>query len=147
MSIVEIVELYTELKAYNDKLIGLCPFHKEKTPSFSVDPTAQTFHCFGCGVSGDSAVLLDLLEKNRNPFFLKMSEKSIINIDPQFLGKLHGFIEEYNTLCNKHDLMLCSSKGFTMIRRSSLTPSDIIFITAEESLTIKENKDDKEERP
>src|SRR5262250_1831688 len=52
--IVRIVGDYVSLKkAGAQNFSGLCPFHKEKTPSFSVHATRQFFHCFGCGVSGD----------------------------------------------------------------------------------------------
>jgi hypothetical protein len=43
---------YTKLKSSGKNLKGLCPFHDEKTPSFSVTPQEKTFHCFGCGVGG-----------------------------------------------------------------------------------------------
>ena len=52
--IVRIVDDYVKLKkAGAQNFSGLCPFHNEKTPSFSVHATRQFFHCFGCGVSGD----------------------------------------------------------------------------------------------
>ena len=52
--IVRIVGDYVKLKkAGSQNFSGLCPFHNEKTPSFSVHATRQFFHCFGCGVSGD----------------------------------------------------------------------------------------------
>src|SRR6201987_1846107 len=52
--IVRIVGDYVSLKkAGAENYSGLCPFHKEKTPSFSVHATRQFFHCFGCGQSGD----------------------------------------------------------------------------------------------
>src|SRR5947209_5268038 len=52
--IVRVVGDYVSLKkAGAQNYSGLCPFHKEKTPSFSVHATRQFFHCFGCGASGD----------------------------------------------------------------------------------------------
>src|SRR5450432_1510113 len=52
--IVRIVGDYVKLKkAGAQNYSGLCPFHNEKTPSFSVHATKQFYHCFGCGVSGD----------------------------------------------------------------------------------------------
>src|SRR6476469_2508944 len=52
--IVRIVGDYVKLKkAGAQNFSGLCPFHGEKTPSFSVHATRQFYHCFGCGVSGD----------------------------------------------------------------------------------------------
>jgi len=52
--IIRIVDDYVKLKkAGAQNFSGLCPFHNEKTPSFSVHATRQFFHCFGCGVSGD----------------------------------------------------------------------------------------------
>lgn len=52
--IVEIVGRYVPLKKGGANFMGLCPFHNEKSPSFSVNPVKQFFHCFGCGKSGDS---------------------------------------------------------------------------------------------
>ena len=50
--LVEIINSYTPLKQRGNSYIGLCPFHKENTPSFSVSPDKQLYHCFGCGASG-----------------------------------------------------------------------------------------------
>jgi DNA primase len=49
----EVVGQYTDLKRAGGQLMGLCPFHDERSPSFSVDPTDKLYNCFGCGVSGD----------------------------------------------------------------------------------------------
>jgi DNA primase len=51
--IVEVIGSYLTLKRAGTSFKGLCPFHKEKTPSFHVNPQRQIFHCFGCGEGGD----------------------------------------------------------------------------------------------
>ncbi|MEA3468627.1 MAG: DNA primase [Thermodesulfobacteriota bacterium] len=51
--IVQVIGECVELKRAGVRFLGLCPFHNEKTPSFSVHPGQQFFHCFGCGASGD----------------------------------------------------------------------------------------------
>lgn len=51
--LVSTVSEYLTLKKAGQNFTGLCPFHTEKTPSFSVNPSKQFFHCFGCGVGGD----------------------------------------------------------------------------------------------
>ncbi len=51
--IVDIISEYVNLKRSGRNFFGLCPFHKEKSPSFSVSPDKQIFHCFGCGIGGD----------------------------------------------------------------------------------------------
>jgi DNA primase len=53
-NIVDLVEARTRLRKVGGRYTGLCPFHQEKTPSFSVSPDRGTYHCFGCGVGGDS---------------------------------------------------------------------------------------------
>ena len=52
-NIVDIIGEYTDLKRAGNSYKGLCPFHNEKTPSFTVDDKKQLFHCFGCGAGGD----------------------------------------------------------------------------------------------
>jgi len=52
-SIVEVASQYTTLKRRGSKHVGLCPFHSEKTPSFTVDEDKQLYHCFGCNAGGD----------------------------------------------------------------------------------------------
>lgn len=52
-NIVDIISEYTDLKRSGSSFKGLCPFHNEKTPSFTVDDRKQLFHCFGCGAGGD----------------------------------------------------------------------------------------------
>ena len=56
--VVEIVGRYVQLKKGGANFMGLCPFHAEKSPSFSVSPSKQFFHCFGCGKSGDAIAFL-----------------------------------------------------------------------------------------
>jgi DNA primase len=52
--VVEIVGRHVQLKKGGANFMGLCPFHGEKSPSFSVSPSKQFYHCFGCGASGDA---------------------------------------------------------------------------------------------
>ena len=52
--VVDIVGRYVQLKKGGANYMGLCPFHGEKSPSFSVSPTKQFFHCFGCGKNGNA---------------------------------------------------------------------------------------------
>lgn len=58
VDIVDVVQRYVQLRKAGANYVGLCPFHSEKTPSFSVSPTKQFYHCFGCGVHGNAVGFL-----------------------------------------------------------------------------------------
>jgi len=51
--IVEVISAFVHLKKRGKNFLGLCPFHTEKTPSFTVSAEKQMYHCFGCGKGGN----------------------------------------------------------------------------------------------
>lgn len=65
--IVEVISSYLKLERRGNRFVGLCPFHGEKTPSFSVNPEMQMYHCFGCKRSGD--VFAFVMEREQLTFF------------------------------------------------------------------------------
>ncbi|MDZ7267981.1 MAG: DNA primase [candidate division KSB1 bacterium] len=60
--VVDLISEYVTLKKAGRNYFGLCPFHPEKTPSFSVNPDKQIFHCFGCGAGGNAFTFIQKLE-------------------------------------------------------------------------------------
>src|SRR5579864_1545898 len=83
--IVRVVGEYVKLKkSGGQNFVGLCPFHQEKTPSFSVHATRQFFHCFGCGVSGDVIKFVQKIENISFPEALRLvAEKMEIKLPRQ----------------------------------------------------------------
>lgn len=69
--IVELIDYYLPLKKAGQNYTCLCPFHTEKSPSFSISPTKQFFHCFGCGASGNA---ISFLMQYNNMDFLEALE-------------------------------------------------------------------------
>ncbi|HNN31946.1 MAG TPA: CHC2 zinc finger domain-containing protein, partial [Chitinophagaceae bacterium] len=58
IDIIDIISQYVNLKKRGSNYIGNCPFHNEKTPSFTVSPTKELYKCFGCGKSGNAITFL-----------------------------------------------------------------------------------------
>jgi len=73
--VVDVVSGYLTLRRKGQSHFGLCPFHKEKTPSFSVNPELQIFHCFGCGAGGNVFTFIMKMEGMTFPEAVKLLAK------------------------------------------------------------------------
>lgn len=81
LDIAEIISDYVTLKKKGKSLMGLCPFHREKTPSFSVDPVRGFYHCFGCNAGGDCFNFIMDIEKITFPESVKvLAERAGISL-------------------------------------------------------------------
>lgn len=104
--VVEIVGRHVPLKKGGANFMGLCPFHSEKSPSFSVSPAKQFYHCFGCGKSGDAINFLmehvgmsfvEAVEDLAQQFGMQVPED---NASPQDRARAAQQKEKQNTLSN-----------------------------------------------
>jgi DNA primase len=112
--IVKVVSAHLQLKkAGRDSLVGLCPFHTEKTPSLSVSPSKQVYHCFGCGEGGN---VFRFLEKVESLSFAEVVERLAADVgvtlrhegqtasDRRAVGRrqaLHRAVQEAAVLFNR----------------------------------------------
>lgn len=93
LDIADVIGSYVQLKRTGHVAKALCPFHKEKTPSFHVNPARQAFHCFGCGVGGDVFKFVMLYDHVDFPTALRMLAARAgiaIQIDDQRSGSKDG---------------------------------------------------------
>lgn len=94
--IVELIQGYFPLKRAGVNFVAVCPFHNEKTPSFNVNPSRQTFHCFGCQAGGDAIKFVMMYDNLPFPEAAKMlADRCGVMIqeevlDPQELAKIRG---------------------------------------------------------
>ncbi|MDD2366608.1 MAG: DNA primase [Desulfuromonadaceae bacterium] len=85
-SIVEVVSDYLPLRRAGSNYLGLCPFHSEKTPSFTVNPAKEIFHCFGCGVGGNAFSFVMRIEGLSFPESVKLlARKTGVEIEERQL--------------------------------------------------------------
>lgn len=101
--IVDIIEEYVPLKKQGRNYFGLCPFHEEKSPSFSVTKDKQIFHCFGCGKGGN--VITFLMEVESFSFIETLhflADKSGITL-PERPQKQANLTEEAHTLLSAYE--------------------------------------------
>ncbi|MBO8171375.1 MAG: DNA primase [Bacillaceae bacterium] len=105
--ILDIVGQYVQLRKSGRYYFGLCPFHSEKTPSFSVSPDKQIFHCFGCGEGGN---VISFLMKVEGLHFVEaveyLAERAGIDIPERGQPRENQqHKEEKNTMYKAHDLV------------------------------------------
>jgi DNA primase len=120
VDIVELASEYLTLKKAGRNFIGLCPFHQEKTPSFTVNRDKQIFYCFGCGEGGNVITFLMKMADKTFPEAIKdLAEKTGVVLPPMLSGKegrqkdsLKENIINLNLRAAQHfSRNLCSSAG------------------------------------
>ena len=113
--IYDVVSKYVHLKKAGNSYVGLCPFHNEKTPSFSVSPQRGVFHCFGCGVGGD--VISFLMRYHRTVKTVTAKSKPMQKLDmivmPFLVPKRHIAIFRHSLY---KDCIIRMSMGLIIIR-------------------------------
>ena len=106
VNIVDVISDYMVLKKAGNNFVGLCPFHAEKTPSFSVNPDRQFFHCFGCGEGGD---VFDFVMRQNNLTFPEalatLAARSGIELTPRKMTpEQQKMVAERDALFSANDL-------------------------------------------
>lgn len=104
-NIVDLIGEYIQLTKRGKNWVGLCPFHGEKTPSFSVSEEKQLFHCFGCGASGNSITfIMDLENRPFTDAVQELSKRVGITLDviPQ-LAETESH-QQYQPMIEAHEL-------------------------------------------
>jgi DNA primase len=83
--LLEVISDYVPLKKKGQNFVGLCPFHNEKTPSFTVNPEKQVYSCFGCGERGNNAIafLMGLKKGSFQDAVLELANKYSVKIEPK----------------------------------------------------------------
>jgi len=105
--IVDLVSEYVQLTKRGKNWFGLCPFHGESTPSFSVTEDKQLFHCFGCGASGNAITFV--MDIENTPFtdaVIKLAERTGIEIDSAISNAQQGSrpSNEFKNMIEAHSL-------------------------------------------
>ena len=131
--IVSVISSYVQLKKSGRSFMGRCPFHNERTPSFSVSPDKQLYHCFGCGAGGNVISFIMDIENMSFPEALEwLAERANITLpqkteytDYQYQQK-KKFYEINRQLANYYYVLLKhSSKGQKYIQERGLDQSTI----------------------
>ena len=98
--IVDVVSQFVDLKNRGNNYFGLCPFHNEKTPSFSVAPAKQIYHCFGCGKGGNVFSFIMDYQKISFPEAIKvLADKYNVNLE---IDKKNIIPEIYSSIYDLH---------------------------------------------
>ncbi|MBU8770408.1 DNA primase [Cytobacillus oceanisediminis] len=136
VDIVDVIGDYIQLNKQGRNYFGLCPFHGENTPSFSVSPEKQIYHCFGCGAGGNAfSFLMELEGYSFQEAALKLAEKGNVKleidaasaasaksmpVDLQQMMEAHELLRKFyhhllvNTKDGQHALEYLLNRGFTM---------------------------------
>ncbi len=103
LDIVQVISRYVQLKQAGKNFSGLCPFHKEKTPSFMVSPDIQRYKCFGCNESGDIFNFVQKIENLDFPETLeKLAKEAGVELKKFQTNSKYKTLEEINYIATKY---------------------------------------------
>lgn len=108
LDITEVVSDYVQLKKQGRNFFGLCPFHGENSPSFSVSPDKQIYHCFGCGAGGNVfSFLMEIENISFQEAVAKLAERAGITLDSAVTRHEHGgsISKEHDQIMEAHELL------------------------------------------
>ena len=129
VDVVEVVDRKVQLKKAGANFVACCPFHKEKTPSFSVSPSKQFYHCFGCGAHGsaisflieyDGMTFLEAVNELANTAGLKVpNEQNVGTKEVKNNQKLEQVMQSTNIFFQKQ--LRQSNKAIAYLKERGLT--------------------------
>lgn len=109
-NIVDIISGYVQLKKRGKNFIGLCPFHQEKTPSFTVSDDKQIYHCFGCGNGGN---IFKFLMEFKNISFVEAVEEVADSLGIKIQYDKEVYDEKQNELEEFYEINLLAARFFS----------------------------------
>ena len=133
--IEQLISSYVTLRRRGSTLVGLCPFHSEKTGSFTVFPDTQSYYCFGCGAGGDAITFIRQIENLDYPDAVRfLAERAGIPVPEQDFGEKQAMarrtkmIAAYKDAARYYHSVLMSpegEKGLAYLNRRKLSPATI----------------------
>jgi DNA primase len=132
VSILDIIQSYTTLRKAGNYWKGHCPFHSERTGSFTVSPHKEIFYCFGCHISGDSISFITQIEHCSpleaakiliDRYHLQVPEDLQYQENPTEKKRYHHLCEQITQWC--HEKLLKSSAAFGYLKERGLSETTI----------------------
>ena len=136
--VVDIISSYVNLKRTGSNYVGLCPFHNEKTASFSVSPSKQMYYCFGCGAGGnvftflmeyENLTFVEALERLAEQAGMELPEKGNSENDRKRRDLRDSILEVNKLAANYYFACLKSEQGkigYEYLTKRELKPETIV---------------------
>ena len=126
LDVVDIISQYLQVKKAGANFKACCPFHGEKTPSFVISPSKQIYHCFGCGVGGDSIKFVMEFEKLSYPEAIEKLA-SMVNFSLEYDKNAQSYDYKVIEKLNEYYVKLLDSKkdAFEYIKSRGITNASI----------------------
>lgn len=134
VDMIDVIEEYIDLKELkNNQFIGVCPFHDDKNPSFSVNPEKGVYHCFGCGASGNLITFLENIENKDFTFAVKKLSKisgipyrtKELTAEEKKLKRRHELMDDMQKMLQHILFTPVGKKALEKIKNRGLSEKDI----------------------